>query len=161
MSGARSHVKLSIGRGMFTLVDACDLPKLAPYRWEPKRRHIGRKYYVGTRTTPNHRFMLMHRFIMGVHHLDPRTVEIDHKNRDGLDNRRRNLRRCSHKQNCLNQGIRSKNSSGYPGVTFHKKTGQWTSKYRGKFVGNFLTAEDAYLARDRFIRRSKANPRRK
>jgi len=46
--------------------------------------------------------------------------QIDHINRNPLDNRRVNLRVCTNQQNCCNRGLRSDNSTGYKGVGWHK-----------------------------------------
>jgi len=55
----------------------------------------------------------MHRFIMQV--TDP-NVLIDHKNRDGLDNRKHNLRIATNKQNQTNTKSRKCSTSKYLGV---------------------------------------------
>lgn len=58
----------------------------------------------------------MHRLIMGV----SGSQTIDHINRNGLDNRKSNLRLCNSTENCRNQGLRKDNTSGYKGVKFVK-----------------------------------------
>lgn len=54
--------------------------------------------------------------------------EIDHKNRDPLDNRRSNLREATRSENCANRGINSNNTSGFKGVDFHKSSGKWRAR---------------------------------
>lgn len=54
--------------------------------------------------------------------------EIDHINRDGLDNRLRNLRQAIHGENVLNKSMRSDNTSGVSGVSQHKRTGKWQAQ---------------------------------
>ena len=49
----------------------------------------------------------MHRAIMR----PPVDMEVDHRNGDGLDNRKLNLRICAHKQNIRNSRKRAKASS--------------------------------------------------
>ena len=58
--------------------------------------------------------------------------EIDHINHDGLDNRRSNLRICSHLQNGRNVLIQRNNKSGFKGVSFYKtkKKNPWQAQIR-------------------------------
>jgi hypothetical protein len=91
----------------------------------------------------------MHRLIMGA---GP-GQRIDHRNGDGLDNRRSNLRPTT---NALNQAnrrrIRSK--SGFKGVSWDstKRERPWrahiTVNGRMKFLGAFATPEEAARAYD-------------
>lgn len=53
--------------------------------------------------------------------------DIDHVNGQRSDNRLCNLRSVSRQENCRNLARRSDNSSGVPGVSFHKKLGKWRS----------------------------------
>lgn len=50
---------------------------------------------------------------------------VDHINRNGLDNRRKNLREADPTQSNWNQGLRTNNTSGVKGVSFHKSSGKW------------------------------------
>lgn len=45
--------------------------------------------------------------------------EIDHKDRDGLNNRWLNLRECTHSQNVANRGPTKNNKLGIKGVYYH------------------------------------------
>jgi len=75
---------------------------------------------------------------------------IDHINRNKSDNRISNLRLASPEQNAQNRLKNSKNTSGYKGVTWHKRDKKWQSAItvKGKVIhlGYFANAEDAYLA---------------
>jgi hypothetical protein len=76
--------------------------------------------------------------------------DIDHENRDSLDNRRSNLRPASRGQQNANQGIRRDNSSGFIGV--RPRNNRWQARIspEGKeaHVGYFDSPEDAARARD-------------
>ncbi len=78
--------------------------------------------------------------------------EIDHRNRDRLDNRLCNLRLCTHAQNIRNRGIPRHNTSGFLGVSFHKASGRWRGhvQLNGKqySAGYYATAPAAAVARD-------------
>ncbi len=83
----------------------------------------------------------LHRLLMG----DPKNgLEVDHINRDPLDNRLSNLRLCDHVEN-------SWNMKAPMGVTlFRGKKWRARIKHRGKeiHIGIFDTKEDAIKARD-------------
>jgi hypothetical protein len=88
----------------------------------------------------------MHRVIMAA----PVGMEVDHIDRNGLNNRRDNLRLVTKSQNQHNRAISSNNTSGYKGVFKHKASGKWLSEINvaGKqlYLGLFDTPEDAYAA---------------
>jgi hypothetical protein len=69
------------------------------------------------------RLEYMHRAILGLTPGDGK--EIDHKNRDTLDNRRSNLRIVTRSQNSQNHKLSSNNTSGTTGVHFNKLSGKW------------------------------------
>jgi len=77
--------------------------------------------------------------------------EIDHINGNKADNRITNLRDVTVKENQRNASLRKDNSSGFVGVCFYKKTGEWCAyiKVDGKRIhlGNFVDKELAILAR--------------
>jgi hypothetical protein len=85
----------------------------------------------------------MHRLIMGC----PVGFEVDHINGNKLDNRRANLRLASHRQNCQNQRVYTRNTSGFRGVVYCRRTGRWRAKVvsagRCHSAGYHSTAEQA------------------
>ena len=89
----------------------------------------------------------MHRFILD---LTDSNIIVDHKNRNPLDNRRKNLRQCSPKENSRNLTASKRNTSGYLGVGITKH-----GKYRARIMvnrkeirlGNYDRLEDAIKAR--------------
>ena len=93
----------------------------------------------------------MHRIVLGLS--DP-SVHGDHRNHDRLDNRRENLRSCSHGDNMMNQQPRGTGFSIYKGVTrvlphVHRtKPWQASISARGKrhHLGYFYFERDAVLA---------------
>jgi hypothetical protein len=80
-------------------------------------------------------------------------MQVDHINGNGLDNRKENLRICSHSENQWNRTKYKNNKSGYKGVFFHSKTGHWEAGIRinGKreYLGVFNTPQEASLAYSR------------
>ena len=79
------------------------------------------------------------------------TGQIDHINRNRTDNRIANLRDVSHKQNGQNRSKPSNNTSGHPGVVWHKRISKWQVKIKHNYkyihIGYFTTIEDAIAAR--------------
>jgi hypothetical protein len=77
---------------------------------------------------------------------------IDHINGDRTDNRLRNLRSVTKKENCRNARLSSSNTSGISGVSFSKRFQKWESyiglgENRTKKLGFFATFAEAAEAR--------------
>lgn len=77
--------------------------------------------------------------------------QIDHINRIRTDNRISNLREASNKQNNQNRSKQSNNTSGHPGVVWHKQKSKWQAKIKHSYkvihFGYFNTIEEAVAAR--------------
>lgn len=71
---------------------------------------------------------------------------VDHINGDGTDNRRENLRICTHHQNMGNQPARRNGSSKYKGVS-KTRTGNWAvriwNNYKCINIGTFSNEREA------------------
>ena len=87
---------------------------------------------------------LLHRILMNA----PDDKQVDHINGDKLDNRKCNLRICTHQENNMNVGKRKDNSSGFKGVCFHKQHQKFQAQIyidgKKKYLGLFEKAEDAF-----------------
>jgi len=79
--------------------------------------------------------------------------DIDHIDRNKLNNSIANLRKATRSQNAFNVGLRKCNTSGFRGVSFNAEWGKWFSQIiiRGekKFLGYFKTPELASEAYER------------
>lgn len=77
------------------------------------------------------------------------THEVDHKNRDPLDNRWCNLREATRAQNAHNKAKYSNNRSGYKGVSWSTREQKWCAKIRingiGTHLGYFNDPKEAHL----------------
>lgn len=75
---------------------------------------------------------------------------VDHIDGNGLNNTRVNLRVANSTENARNTRLRKDNTSGFKGVTWHKKNRKWRAviKVDGgqKHLGMFDTLEAAYAA---------------
>lgn len=77
--------------------------------------------------------------------------QLDHINRNRSDNRISNLRDVTNKQNHQNRSKSSNNTSGHPGVSWHKRYSKWQARIRHNYklihLGYFDTKEEALSAR--------------
>lgn len=75
---------------------------------------------------------------------------VDHIDRDGLNNRRDNLRYATHSQNMANRATMASNTSGYKGVTWRAQRNKWIAKImldgHSKYLGHFDNPTDAAIA---------------
>lgn len=134
--------EIRLSRGMVAVVDDADFDWLNKSSWSAHKGQRGEWYAV-------HGSSYMHRVIMG----DPKNQLVDHKDGNGLNNVRDNLRICSTSQNSHNTRMASNNTSGYKGVSWNKgnKKFQAHIAVNGKkiYIGQFSTAVDAARAYDR------------
>lgn len=70
---------------------------------------------------------------------------VDHINGDRCDNRWGNLRPATVSQNLGNTGKHARNTSGFKGVSIHKKTGLWRARLGRETIGYFKTPEEAHV----------------
>lgn len=90
-----------------------------------------------------------HRIAWKIHYGCDPVNQIDHINGNRTDNRIKNLREVTHRENSLNQKHRSTNTSGHMGVDIDR--GKWRAHItiHGKFkhIGYFDTMVEAIAAR--------------
>jgi hypothetical protein len=142
--GEVAYVPLT--QGYEAIIDAADVTLVEGYKWYTAKRtrsvYAARNDYSGLK----HRKVLLHRTIMG----EPESLQIDHEDSDGLNNRRKNLRVATRSQNMHNMRKVTTNSSGFKGVFFEKGKRLWVAsiKLNSKkiFLGRFSTPEEAHAA---------------
>ena len=137
---------LALTRGQFALVDEEDFDWLSAWYWTALIRP-GRSPYAFRKV--NGKPVYLHRFIMG----DPPEMDVDHKDGNGLNCRRDNLRVCTHARNQQNYSKCSTvTSSSFKGVTWDKNRRKWMAriKVNRKFsnLGRFENEQDAACAYD-------------
>ena len=78
-------------------------------------------------------------------------LQVDHKDRNKINNRWQNLRLATNAQNKCNSGVRKDSGTGIKGVHLDKRTGRYRAKIsvQGKRInlGFFATLEEAAKAR--------------
>ncbi len=137
-----------------TMVDDADYAVLAEYRWRldraPRTNYAMRGIRRGTKNGKLGRYfrVQMHRVILGLSAKDKRLS--DHRNGNGLDNRRANLRICTKTENVRNARLSLANTSGYKGVFQNKNPNRWYAHIRVNtkliHLGGYDTARKAYAA---------------
>ncbi len=132
---------VSLTLGMHAIVDADDVRLLLGTSWQARWRHDGKTAYASS-----NRGVRMHRLILGA---QPDQL-VDHRDHDGLNNRRKNLRLATHTQNSVNR--RTQPGRNLKGAFPHRQ--KWCARIkiagRSVHIGSFDTeaaAHEAYLVR--------------
>lgn len=142
--------EIKLSKGQLAIVDDQDFEFLNQWKWHTK---TGRKTCyarrwnekMGGKQTP----IGMHRLLLGV---TARNIYVDHKDGNGLNNQRSNLRIATHQQNCANRVRRSNKTSKYIGVSRWKNRKKWRAQiiynYKKIHLGTFEVESDAAIAYD-------------
>ena len=144
--------EIKLTRGYVALVDDGDYAELSRHKWrsfvDRKRRTVyaKRSSYIGGKKIDIH----MHRQIAS-----KEGRPVDHRDGDGLNNQRENLRDCNQTQNQGNSKVRSNNTSGRKGVK------AWREKWRAQItfhglrahLGQFDSRDEAARAYDAAARK--------
>jgi hypothetical protein len=146
-------------RGLFATVDASDFEWLMQWKWNAKRhKQHGKVYFYAVRTarlaSGKRREVKMHRQIMG----EPLGLEVDHRNWEGLCNRRSNLRIATKAQNQCNARKREGFTSTFRGTYWSRGKSKWVSQVRhlgkSRQLGVFNSELEAARAYDVAARES-------
>jgi hypothetical protein len=138
--------QIALTKGHYAIVDDADYPMLSAYKWQASER--GTNVYASTDI--NRKKVYMHRMIM-----DPAEgLTIDHRDGNGLNNQRSNLRTATKRQNIINRTrLRPNTKSKYRGVFAITNSKSWRAQIfvNGKtiYLGSYATEESAALAYNR------------
>lgn len=123
------------------IIDREDFNKVKNLKW-----HLSHYGYIVS-SYERGKSLWLHRVLLGLGRNDP---EVDHKNRNTLDNRKANLRLATSSQNSQNMAIGRSNTSGYKGVSWHKQSQKWESyldlNCKRIHLGMFDSKKDAAMA---------------
>lgn len=139
VEGEIARVPLSMGR--FAIIDECDAKLVSRYLWGTIPSRDGNGYALG-HIPGSKKYVLMNRLILGVE--DEPDVEVDHKSRNTLDNRRSNLRRATRTENARNKRRRSSSRNKYKGIRYEKREQKWRARIcvEGKYInGQYYETE--------------------
>lgn len=136
-------------QGYEAIIDAEDAPLVCAWNWCARlsRRPDGSisKVYAKRKATVNGQAIAleMHRVIAAT----PDGMETDHRDGDGLNNRKSNLRNASVMQNRQNCKTRVDNRSGVKGVHWCETRQRWLARIktfgRSKYLGAFMNLDEA------------------
>ena len=140
-------MRIPLSRGLSAIVDKEDFDRFKNYKWSVAQNggtfYAVRGEYIGNGKS---RSIYLHRQILDA----PKDRIVDHKDGNGLNNRRINLRLCTHAENLWNRGKNKNNTSGYKGVYYHKQTGKFITSiwfhHKEIYLGLFRTAQGASSA---------------
>jgi hypothetical protein len=147
--------QIPLSGGKVAIIDDADFGLVSAYNWYYTQcKKIG--YARTNRVRDGVRvYIYMHTLIMP----HPPGMHTDHISQDTLDNRRSNLRVCTHAQNLHNCGPRKNNHCGYVGVIREGNKWAFKSTTNGVLVrkGRFFTAKAAALAYDAHVRSARGD----
>ena len=141
------YAEIPLTKGYRAIIDAKDAEEVGKYNWYARvEKHT---VYAARNTPRSHgprKTIFMQRMLLAAG--DGMTV--DHIDRDGLNNRRSNLRVCSWAENQWNSKAQDGTRSGLKGVNWHKARKKWQARIRvnGKRIslGYFDEPESAHAA---------------
>lgn len=145
---------IPLTRGYVAQVSTRDFSRANKFKWCALVGPKGKVY--GSRTDRSlgrdkQRTVLLHRFILGLPH--GRVPQVDHKDHNGLNCQRLNLRTCTGRQNNTNHRKQSSTTSRYKGVCWHKNREVWVAYIKLsshlKHLGIFSSEVEAAKAYDK------------
>ena len=161
-------MKIKLSKGLSTTVDAEDYKRCVGgpqwYAWASRRRDGSVRTHYAVRninkTNGSRTIQLMHRFILRITNTK---VQADHWDGDGLNNRRKNLKKATNLQNGHKERLNPRSTSGVAGVYRDKKNNKWVAEIitygNYKFLGRFSSLLDAKKARQKAERERERDQR--
>lgn len=139
--------EIPLTKGKVALVSDEDYERVAAFKWTAT--WSGRHWYAYRQFLSDGKMITikMHRFVTGAHEHEV----VDHRDRDGLNNQRPNLRKCSQSENLGNSSAHRDKAGNLPkGVSFDRARGKFaaavTKNGKRHHLGRFATVEQASLA---------------
>ena len=140
---------IRLDKGLFAQVDEEDFEYLNQFRWHAA---YGYSCYYAVRTVRakgKRATVGMARVILGL--TDPK-LAAEHEDRNGLNNRRYNLRIATNQENSINQ-VGCNKTSQYKGVHYDKERGKYIAQikinYKTTHLGRYSNEMDAAKAYDK------------
>ena len=143
--------EIKLTQGYVALVDDEDYERVMQYRWHVQARKRT-KYAWRSVCKPDGRWtsLMLHRFILNLP--SGMVPQVDHKDRNGLNCQKENLRIATGSENNANQRKRPNLSSRYKGVAWYKQTNKWMAHFtvnrKKHHLGYYFLEEEAARAYD-------------
>lgn len=138
---------IPLTQGQFAIVDDEDFEQLIRYNWCAIKK--GNTLYACRSDVENggKKNVFLHRAILGI---TDKKQYVDHKDGNGLNNQRSNIRVCTPAQNSQNKKKDANSLCGFKGVHVHRNKFRAMLRDNGKaiHIGVFNTAESAAKAYD-------------
>ncbi len=138
--------EIPLTQGKVAIVDNSDFEELSKFKWCAIRRRYTFYAVRNAFIDGKWRSIMMHRIITNASDGEL----IDHKDRNGLNNSRENLRIATRSQNAMNAKLPKHSTSGFKGAHRAKGRKNWVAhlKLGQKIIhlGTFRTAEEAHVA---------------
>lgn len=132
----------------FAMVDAEDYYEISQHRWFKQPSGYVVRNIPHPDPDKKQTVMSLHRAVMGLKYGD--SQKVDHIDHDLLNNRKANLRLCTHALNHQNRKSHKGSSSQYRGVGWRKDRGDWAAygvlDGKQKHIGFFDDEDAAGLA---------------
>lgn len=109
--------------GIDFYIDYEDFDKCKDICWSAQYSERSHTYYIHGKTTYSGQCEYLHRFILELSKEDD--VIVDHKNHDGTNNKKKNLRIGTRSQNAMNMAKFNVTESGCHGVSWNEKINKW------------------------------------
>lgn len=147
--------RIPLTQGKFAIVSDADYAFLSQWKW-CLHRTKGKEYACRNSPRPNRRTITMHRVVLERKLGHSRFDLVDHRDTNGLNNQRRNLRSATTSQNHQNR-VKSGGRSQFKGVRQQVKGGRWQARIKVNgtdiHLGQFDTARAAARAYNRAAQR--------
>src|SRR3990167_4427891 len=132
--------EIPLTRGQVALIDDSDYEYISQYKWWAFKKKYGGYYAHGW---VDGQQVILHKLIMN----PPPGMEIDHIDHNGLNCQRYNMRFATVPNNRKNRAKNANGTSGFKGVSFHKRIGMYQAQIQSDGIkrplGYYDTAEEA------------------
>ena len=136
--------EISLTQDKVALVDDWEYENLNKYKWCVRK--CQNTSYATRRSARKNKTIYMHHLILPL----ASNLEVDHIDKDGLNNQRHNLRLCTRQQNMMNKKPSSSYYSKFKGVTWYKRQCKWVTRItinrRRVCLGYFDSEKEAAFA---------------